>query len=120
MLWIVNKFQRILGLKVSENIKEYTKVPELLKPIVLLHVDQNTSKGIEKQILGGCMVERPGWIRMSIHPTITTQEVLYVCESIKQVAENYKEWGADYEYNAAKNNKAKPIEALLVHSWFGN
>ncbi|UMB59467.1 aminotransferase class V-fold PLP-dependent enzyme [Lutibacter sp. A80] len=88
----------------------------------LLHVDQNTSKGIEKQILGGCMVERPGWIRMSIHPTITTQEVLYVCESIKQVAENYKEWGADYEYNAAKNEyihkTATPIENKIINNWF--
>ncbi|UMB52945.1 aminotransferase class V-fold PLP-dependent enzyme [Lutibacter sp. A64] len=88
----------------------------------LLHVDQNTSKGIEKQILGGCMVERPGWIRMSIHPTITTQEVLYVCESIKQVAENYKEWGADYEYNASKNEFihkiAAPIESKIVNNWF--
>ena len=37
----------------------------------LLHVDQQTSKNIEKQIIEGCLTERPGWIRMSIHPTIT-------------------------------------------------
>jgi hypothetical protein len=34
------------------------------------------------------MVERPGWIRMSIHPTITNAEVLFVCESIKQTVKN--------------------------------
>ena len=88
----------------------------------LLHVDQNTSKGIEKKILDGCMVERPGWIRMSIHPTITNKEVLYVCESIKQVAENYKVWGEDYEYNAGKNEfvhkTATPIENKIVNNWF--
>lgn len=90
----------------------------------LLHVDQNTSKGIEKKILDGCMVERPGWIRMSIHPTITNKEVLYVCESIKQVAENYKVWGEDYEYNAGKNEfvhkMANPIENKIVNNWFNS
>ncbi|MEX1383026.1 aminotransferase class V-fold PLP-dependent enzyme [Lutibacter sp.] len=90
----------------------------------LLHVDQSTSKGIEKKILDGCMVERPGWIRMSIHPTITNKEVLFVCESIKQVAENYKVWGEDYEYNAGKNEfvhkTATPIENKIVNNWFNS
>jgi len=88
----------------------------------LLHVDQQTSKSIEMKILDGCMVERPGWIRMSIHPTITNEEVLYVCESIKQVAENFELWGKDYEYDALKNEfihkTAKPIENELVNNWF--
>ena len=90
----------------------------------LLHVDQSTSKGIEKKILDGCMVERPGWIRMSIHPTITNKEVLFVCESIKQVAENYKVWGEDYEYNTGKNEfvhkTATPIENKIVNNWFNS
>ncbi|WP_372795618.1 aminotransferase class V-fold PLP-dependent enzyme [Lutibacter sp.] len=88
----------------------------------LLHVDQQTSKNIEEQILEGCMVERPGWIRMSIHPTITTKEVLYVCDSIKKVAENVEEWSKDYTYEAIKNefihNTAKPIEIEIVNNWF--
>ena len=88
----------------------------------LLHVDQFTSKNIEKKIIEGCLTERPGWIRMSIHPTITTDEVLYVCESIRQVAENHKEWAKDYVYNAFKNEfihkTAKPIEIEIVNNWF--
>ncbi|SFS42335.1 aminotransferase class V-fold PLP-dependent enzyme [Lutibacter maritimus] len=88
----------------------------------LLHVDQQTSKGIEKQILDGCMVERPGWIRMSIHPTISTKDVLYVCEGIQQVAENHELWSKEYTYNANKNeyihNTASSVEVQLVNSWF--
>ena len=88
----------------------------------LLHVDQKTSRDIGKQIVEGCLTERPGWIRMSIHPTITNEEVLYVCDSIKQVAENHQEWGKDYEYAAAKNEfihkTAKPIELAIVNNWF--
>ena len=88
----------------------------------LLHVDQQTSKGIEEQILEGCMVERPGWIRMSIHPTLTNNEVVYICESIKKVAENVKKWSEDYRYDAIKNEfihkKAQPIELEIVNNWF--
>ncbi len=88
----------------------------------LLHVDQHTSKSIEKKILEGCLVERPGWIRMSIHPTLTNKEVLYICESIKQVAENFEQWGEDYKYEAVKNEfihkTAKPIEINIVNNWF--
>ena len=82
------------------------------------------SKGIEKKILEGCMVERPGWIRMSIHPTISNKDILYVCDSIKQVAENHQEWSKDYTYNAVKNeyihNTANSIEVELVNKWFEN
>ncbi len=88
----------------------------------LLHVDQQTSRGIEEKIIKGSLVDRPGWIRMSIHPTITNSEILYVCESIKKVAENVKEWGDDYEYDAAKNEfkhkTAKSLENDLVNDWF--
>jgi selenocysteine lyase/cysteine desulfurase len=88
----------------------------------LLHVDQQTSKSIEVKISEGCLIERPGWIRMSIHPTITNEEILFVCESIKQVAEKISEWGKDYEYDAIKNEflhkTAKSIEMELVNNWF--
>jgi selenocysteine lyase/cysteine desulfurase len=88
----------------------------------LLHVDQQTSKNIEKQIIEGCLTERPGWIRMSIHPTITNKEVMEVCESIKQVALNHKEWGKDYTYHSAKNEfihkTMKPVELTIVNNWF--
>ena len=88
----------------------------------LLHVDQQTSKNIEEQVIEGCLLDRPGWIRMSIHPTITNKEVLYVCESIKQVAENVEEWSKDYTYEAIKNEfihkTAKPIEIDIVNNWF--
>ncbi|MBP8792267.1 MAG: aminotransferase class V-fold PLP-dependent enzyme [Lutibacter sp.] len=90
----------------------------------LLHLDQQTSKVIEKQILEGCLVERPGWIRMSIHPTISTEEVLFVCESIQQVAENHQIWIQDYTYNSNKNEyihkSNNHVEMDLVNKWFDN
>jgi selenocysteine lyase/cysteine desulfurase len=88
----------------------------------LLHVNQALSKSIEEKISDGCLVERPGWIRMSIHPTLTNEEVVFVCESIKKVAKNHKEWGADYEYKSEINEfihrTFKTWEKEQVKAWF--
>jgi len=88
----------------------------------LLNVDKQLSKSIEEKISGGCLTERPGWIRMSIHPTITNDEITYVCECIIAVAKNYQEWAKDYHYDVDKNdyvhNTFEPTEIKLVKSWF--
>ncbi|MCL5129834.1 aminotransferase class V-fold PLP-dependent enzyme [Algibacter sp. L4_22] len=88
----------------------------------LLNVDENTSKSIEVKILEGCLMERPGWIRMSIHPTFTNAEVEFICEAISQVAKNHEAWGKEYEYNAIKNefihNEKPNTEKNIMKNWF--
>ena len=88
----------------------------------LLHVDIQTSKEIEHKIIEGCLIDRPGWIRMSIHPTITNEEIEFVCESIKQTAENFEIWKEDYSYHSETNefvHKSEvKIEEELVKKWF--
>jgi len=69
----------------------------------LLNVNQSTSKAIEEKILEGCLLERPGWVRMSIHPTMTNSEIDFICKCIKEVAKNFKYWGKEYNYNLVKN-----------------
>jgi selenocysteine lyase/cysteine desulfurase len=64
----------------------------------LLNIDNKTSEDIENDVLKGKFLTRPGWVRMSIHPTMTDAQVRYVCDCIKQVAENHVEWGKDYNY----------------------
>ena len=45
MTGVVNKFQRILGLKVSENLKNHTQIPEELKPIVFIsHMEHHSNQ----------------------------------------------------------------------------
>ena len=88
----------------------------------LLHVDQLTSKAIEQKILEGCLMERPGWIRMSIHPTMTNSEIEFICDSIKSVAENFKDWEKDYSYNVLKNEfvhkKNVDVAHEIIGDWF--
>lgn len=88
----------------------------------LLHVDQETSHNLICQIDSGDLIQKPGWIRMSIHPTTTNAEILYVCESIKTLAENHLEWAKDYQYNKHTNEfvhkNALPVEKEMVRKWF--
>ncbi len=90
----------------------------------LLHVNKLTSKAIEQKILEGCLMERPGWVRMSIHPTMTTAEVDFICDAIEKVAAKYNIWGKDYIQNNIKNEfehkEGNLQEQELVSSWFNS
>ncbi len=89
---------------------------------LLLHVDKKTSKDIEHQILEGCDIERPGWVRLSVHPTITNNEVTFICNSLKELCKNIEDWSKEYTYEASKNDfvhHTKPtLESDLVKKWF--
>jgi selenocysteine lyase/cysteine desulfurase len=67
----------------------------------LLNIDQNHSKQITDLIDKGDYSEKPGWIRVSLHPTMTDEEVLYIGESIKSLAENFLEWRDEYHFDPA-------------------
>lgn len=88
----------------------------------LLHVDQEQSHYLTEKITLGDLIQKPGWIRMSIHPTTTNAEIKFVCDSIKALAENHQQWGEDYQYNKASNEflhiNAGSAEKELVKNWF--
>nr|WP_315246748.1 aminotransferase class V-fold PLP-dependent enzyme [uncultured Flavobacterium sp.] len=88
----------------------------------LLNVDVNLSKSIEQKILEGCLMDRPGWIRMSIHPTMTNAEIIFICEAIEETVKNVTQWGKDYQYNAQKNEflhmGTASIEREIIKDWF--
>ena len=44
MTGVVNKFQRILGLKIPENLKEYTTIPDEMRPVVFVsHMEHHSN-----------------------------------------------------------------------------
>lgn len=90
----------------------------------LLNVDQETSHKIKDQILEGCSTEKPGWVRLSLHPTIKDEEVEFICNSLKELCAKIGEWSSDYEYDPIKNDyvhkSATPIEKQLVSDWFSS
>ncbi len=90
----------------------------------LLHVDEDTSNNITSAVSQGDLSNKPGWIRMSIHPTMSNQELLYIVEALEQLAANFETWGKDYTYDPHTNefsyqptnfDKEQP---KLIEKWF--
>lgn len=90
----------------------------------LLEVNQTVSQILTDQISRGDLTGKPGWIRMSIHPTMTNQEVALLCDALMELSENHPIWSKDYRYNAQTNEFThvyfEDKTAGLVESWFVN
>jgi selenocysteine lyase/cysteine desulfurase len=69
----------------------------------LLDVDFSMSKEITDMIDAGDLSLKPGWIRLSLHPTMTDNELLFICDAINQTVKNVKEWQKDYIYDRHTN-----------------
>ena len=88
----------------------------------LLHVDYYTSNSITRKIDMGDLSSKPGWVRLSIHPTTSDAELDYIIQAVQQVAQYASEWATDYEYDLHsnefhyRNSSRKTIDDYL--SWF--
>lgn len=88
----------------------------------LLHVSQEQSRKITEKISHGDLSEKPGWIRMSIHPVMTNEEVVYLMDAIEALAREFPQWSKEYTYNPHSNEFAytggDSFESDLVADWF--
>jgi selenocysteine lyase/cysteine desulfurase len=69
----------------------------------LLHIDQQTSKKITDQIDAGDLSAKPGWVRLSLHPTMTDEEMYYIKDAIREIVKNIDRWENDYVYSSQVN-----------------
>lgn len=89
----------------------------------LLNLNPQYSKEIMTKVDLGDYKERPGWIRISFHPTMATQEVKKITDAVAEIASSIGFWERIYQYNpqtneyAHKNHKPE-IEKQMVKSWF--
>ncbi|MDP4290526.1 MAG: aminotransferase class V-fold PLP-dependent enzyme [Bacteroidota bacterium] len=88
----------------------------------LLHVSYEKSHKIADRINYGDLSEKPGWVRLSLHPTMTDQELETVVRGLREIKANYKSWGHDYVYNKHTNEFRHISEHgerdEIVNSWF--
>lgn len=70
---------------------------------ILLNVDTEQSCAITTKINNGDLTTKPGWVRMSIHPTMTDEEMHYIMNAIEDIAKNHVKLAQDYTYNASSN-----------------
>ena len=67
----------------------------------LLNIDQDHSRQITDLINQGDYSEKPGWIRISLHPTMTDDEVCYIARSIQTLAKKHQAWREEYIFDPA-------------------
>ena len=88
----------------------------------LLHVDEFTSKRITEKIDEGDLSSKPGWVRISLHPTTTEAEIEYILNAVREVGRRAKEWERDYVYDSRTNEYShKDDRGQLqqsVEAWF--
>ena len=88
----------------------------------LLHVDAARSKYITDKIDAGDLSEKQGWVRMSLHPTMTDRELEHLLGAIREIVENHGEWEKDYRYDSSCNEFRHMNEdgrgADLLDGWF--
>ncbi len=88
----------------------------------LLDVSHDKSREITDMINSGDLSQKPGWIRASLHPTMTNDELDQLIEAVKQISLHAEEWEKDYVYNRYTNefrHKSEPEDKTIwVEKWF--
>jgi selenocysteine lyase/cysteine desulfurase len=88
----------------------------------LLGVDWETSHDITRNIDHGDLSMKPGWIRISLHPTMTDAELNFIIHSIADISKNSSKYINDYHYDRLTNefmHKSNPDNNnFKVHEWF--
>lgn len=87
----------------------------------LLHVSQDKSRKITEKINHGDLSEKPGWVRLSLHPTMTDKELCRIIHAIREIEKNHKEWEKDYSYNKNTNEFRYNYDvkkAIRPEQWF--
>lgn len=88
----------------------------------LLGVTKEESQRIVEQISRGDLTNKPGFVRLSLHPTMTDDELETIIDAVKQIVANHQEWSKDYAYNPSNNeffhkSYQKDYDKLL-DDWF--
>lgn len=69
----------------------------------LLQVDEIRSYEILKLIRSGDLLSKPGWIRLSIHPTMTNGEIDFIMDAIEITVAHFNAWANEYAYDPVSN-----------------
>ncbi len=66
----------------------------------LLDVTRLHSSTIIKEIEHGDLTHKPGWVRMSVHPTMTDAELDSILDAVEETRNCAGEWGNDYTFDS--------------------
>ena len=87
----------------------------------LLNVSPEDSKRITDKINSGDLSEKPGFVRVSLHPTMTDEELYFIINAVDEISKNHKDWQNDYVYDIKSNefyHKNEEDKDQRVKEWF--
>jgi selenocysteine lyase/cysteine desulfurase len=88
----------------------------------LLHIDEIRSYEMLAQIRSGNMLCKPGWIRLSVHPIMTNEEIDFIMDAIELTASHYQKWMENYIYDPESNEYSykgmAATEQCRIEKWF--
>ena len=88
----------------------------------LLHVDPTRSRTITDKIDRGDLSDKPGWVRLSFHPTSPDDEIEACLEALREVVKHHAKWSADYGYdphtNEYRHRDGEGAAQARVKGWF--
>lgn len=88
----------------------------------LLEVTEDYSNEITNLIDHGDDSLKPGWVRLSLHPVMSNQEIETLCEGIENVAKNWQHYAPHYYQpkgtNEFKHNSNVAVGESLLKNWF--
>lgn len=73
----------------------------------LLDVTRKLSSSITEEIDQGDLTQKPGWVRMSLHPTMTDTELVTILDAVDETLDKAEAWGRDYRF--------EPINGEFFH-----
>ena len=88
---------------------------------ILLEVSHELSEEITDRINHGDLSLKPGWVRWSLHPTMTNEEVNFFIEALRDIVENHEKYEAEYTYFPKENifrHKEEKSFREITAEWF--
>ncbi|MFA5418790.1 MAG: aminotransferase class V-fold PLP-dependent enzyme [Bacteroidales bacterium] len=88
----------------------------------LLNVSPEESQRIVEKINSGNLSEKPGFVRVSLHPTMTDEELDFIVDAVRQISTHYNHWAVDYTYdqrtNEFQHKSENPKHTERLENWF--
>jgi len=87
----------------------------------LLEVSYEQSKEITDKINHGDLSDKPGWVRWSLHPTMTNEEVQIMITALNDIIKNIETYKKDYVHVKRSNvfrHQNQSDNHDLMQEWF--
>ncbi len=85
----------------------------------LFGIDYDTSRRIMDEVDRGDLSAKPGWVRISIHPTMDETDVDFIVGAVAECCRHGKAWGEAYDYNPRANEfRHRGAAEYDISRWF--